>query len=255
MDERQVRYVATRTSHSVKAVDQVFTNSDLVYLILAACDAAAMLQLGGVNRTMHSILQLYMQTAFSIDHLLSRFFPDPDMFRILQRKTATLIGGSQALHFFDRSSDSDSGLDLFLFPGRERDIADFLMGLGYIFMPHKSQLSPQSFAEEDARAYSVDPRPKLYPNDWIREDVFTLECLDSLAANYLCESDNADDFERLGITPGVHRSYSFVKETDEGQSLRVSLVVTSSSPIETILNTSTLCAFLILFFLYLLQKS
>jgi hypothetical protein len=139
MDVKQAENEAAAASYCSEVVDQIFGNSDLAYLILAACDAATMLQLGVVNRAMHSILQSYMQTAFSINHLLSRFFPDPDMFRIIQGKTATLICGTQVLQFFDRSDSVDSDLELLLFPGRKREIAQFLAESGYEFVPRRNQ--------------------------------------------------------------------------------------------------------------------
>jgi hypothetical protein len=247
MDVKQAENEAAAASYCSEVVDQIFGNSDLAYLILAACDAATMFQLGAVNRAMHSILQSYMQTAFSINHLLSRFFPDPDMFRIIQRKTATLICGTQVLQFFDRSDSVDSDLELLLFPGREREIAQFLEESGYEFAPRRNQML--SFAEEDARAYHDDLRPLSYPNDWIRESVFRLSLEDSIFGGDLghseggITSEDEDEDEEQGVQSGVHRSYFFVKEGSQGQRLRVQLLVTSSSPFETILTTSASCKY------------
>jgi hypothetical protein len=74
-----------------------------------------------VSRAMHDNFKSYVRRTININRILKRFFPEPDVFRVLQRQTGTLISGSQALQFFDRTFYPESDLDLFLFPGREYD--------------------------------------------------------------------------------------------------------------------------------------
>ena len=46
--------------------------------------------------------------------LLSRYFHHPETFRHLQATTGTVISGSSALQFFDRSYYAKSDLDLYV---------------------------------------------------------------------------------------------------------------------------------------------
>ncbi|KIM41068.1 hypothetical protein M413DRAFT_11278 [Hebeloma cylindrosporum] len=57
------------------------------------------------------------------------------MFREIQAKTGTLISGSTALQFFDRTVYEDSGLDLFVEHASLRPIAIWLGSIGYLYNP------------------------------------------------------------------------------------------------------------------------
>jgi hypothetical protein len=204
---------------------RVLSNSDTMQRILTACDTGDLTRLGLVDRAMNAMLKSYMLSAYHIDRLLSRYFPQPETFRLLQRQTASLISGAQALHFFDRTAGPELPLDLFLFAGREREVGQYLLSVGYAFVPSDDQLT--SFLEEDARAYSPDPRPLSYPKMNWGEAVVVRPLWD------LPMPSNGDD----GILAdcGINRLYHFVKSGSEEDKIQIRLFVSRVSPIASIL--------------------
>jgi hypothetical protein len=230
----------------ISSLYRVIGNPELAHILWDICDIKSMLQLGATNREIYAALKNYMQRAYDINSLLSRFFPDPDVFRVLQRRSATLIGGSHPLQFFARTLFSDKPLDLYLYPGRERELGAYLLSLGYTFVPRKSQMSKgRYFLKQDAGAYSPDPRPAAYPNRMEREEVYTLEWDDELEHGVYEEDESRQSpmtehsaFNMLG----VRRAYSFVKNDEE--KLLIRILVSNRSPMETILNTSQSSTFL-----------
>ena len=51
---------------------------------------------------------------YIINNHLSRFFPDPIVFRSLQARTANLVSGSNALQFSDRTSYEEADTDVYV---------------------------------------------------------------------------------------------------------------------------------------------
>lgn len=76
---------------------------------------------------------------YSIERIISRFFDDPLDFRKLQARTSTIISGSSALQFFDRSFYPSSDLDLYAHRRYRREIGRWLLRQGYVFRPNKRQ--------------------------------------------------------------------------------------------------------------------
>ncbi|KAJ3011305.1 hypothetical protein NUW54_g2217 [Trametes sanguinea] len=81
----------------------------------------------------------YMAQAFDINATLSRFFDDPIGFRCIQARTGTLIAGSVALQFFDRTFYPSSDLDLYVYPQHRREVGLWLIQMGYHFSPSRGQ--------------------------------------------------------------------------------------------------------------------
>jgi len=73
------------------------------------------------------------------DHGLERFFTPKEIieFRKLQATTGTIISGSAAVQFFDRTVYEDSDLDLYVQHQSARPIALWLQSIGYVFVPCK----------------------------------------------------------------------------------------------------------------------
>ncbi|KAI0370419.1 hypothetical protein BV20DRAFT_910347, partial [Pilatotrama ljubarskyi] len=90
-------------------------------------------------------VKAYVDIAFSLETRLSRFFPDPLAFRALQARTATLIGGYFALHFFDRTDIATRPLELYVYFHHRSEVGRWLLDLGYNFSPSGSQ--PGTFEE------------------------------------------------------------------------------------------------------------
>ncbi|RDB29592.1 hypothetical protein Hypma_016016 [Hypsizygus marmoreus] len=76
----------------------------------------SLFRFGAVNQEEHLAVQSYQRRAFSVEDLLLRYFNDAQCieFRTLQATTGTLISGSTAVEFFDRTRYAEHDLDLFV---------------------------------------------------------------------------------------------------------------------------------------------
>ena len=81
-----------------------------------------------------------MKEAFDINRTLRRFLPDPIEFRCLQARTGTLVSGSVALQFFDRTYYPSSDLDLYVYMSCRREVGIWLLSQGFTFTPSQRQL-------------------------------------------------------------------------------------------------------------------
>ncbi len=146
-----------------------------------------------------------MRNSFNIDRSLSRFFPDNTLqFRSLQASTGTVISGSYALQFFDRSHYPESDLDIYVPFGSQRAIGEFLLGIGYNFMPSRSQSPTFDAAIGRGGAYH-HPRCTTY-------------------------STRARAFH------AVLDVFTFNKPSLSRSTLKVQVIVTESNPMEAIFN-------------------
>ncbi|KAI9068490.1 hypothetical protein FKP32DRAFT_1561581, partial [Trametes sanguinea] len=103
-------------------------------------------------RTSHKVrdaVRDYMARAFDINATLTRFFHDPVGFRCIQARTGTLIAGSVALQFFDRTSCPSSDLDLHVYLDHRVEIGLWLSRMGYNFAPRRGQDSVFTVAASD----------------------------------------------------------------------------------------------------------
>jgi hypothetical protein len=200
----------------------VVNNGDLVDRIFTLSSPASIFQFGRTSHTAHAFMQNYSRRAWNVDRHLGRFFSNPRAFRELQARTGTLVSGSNALQFFDRSFYPESDLDVYLHCGREREVGAFLIADGYQFQPSPSQ-SPD-FMDYDAHVYTQrDDRPFDYPKRITPYDVL---------------SDPAGDaVYEMPFAWGVVIIESFTKPStkDGGNHLKVQLLVTRSCPIEAVL--------------------
>ncbi|TFK78930.1 hypothetical protein K466DRAFT_440461, partial [Polyporus arcularius HHB13444] len=117
--------------------DTVMTVVVVYDSILSFCSPAVMLRLARVCRTTYAAVQDYMRITYScnINRRLSHFFDDPLAFRSLQAQTGTLIAGSFALQFFDRSGIPKAGLDILVHMRHRREVGRWLISAGYRFVP------------------------------------------------------------------------------------------------------------------------
>ncbi|KAI0349679.1 hypothetical protein OH77DRAFT_1490395 [Trametes cingulata] len=101
--------------------------------------ARTLLRLDRLCRLAHSAVGTYMKAAFDVNTLLARFFSDPLGFRVLQAHTGTLVSGSSALQFFDRTFYPASDLDLYVYPRHRREVGRWILDAGYAFSPGRGQ--------------------------------------------------------------------------------------------------------------------
>ncbi|RPD63614.1 hypothetical protein L227DRAFT_496572 [Lentinus tigrinus ALCF2SS1-6] len=148
-----------------------------------------------------------MKSAFNINCRLSRFFDDPLAFRSLQARTSTLISGSTALQFFDRTLYANSGLDLFVHKPHRREVGRWLLQSGYTFVPDSFQ----------------DPDFEITIFDSISLTPDSLHALDGIASMLIFVKRFAD----IDGGPGCTRS--------------IRLVVAENTPMDVILSTHSTC--------------
>ena len=119
----------------------ILSNFDLIQeAFFDFCSPASLLRLSRCCRSARTSVQMYMQRAFNINRILSRFFSSPSMFRRIQAKIDALIAGSSILQFFDRSFYPESDLDLYIHCGSDLDeLIDFLSAEEYKYAPTSVQ--------------------------------------------------------------------------------------------------------------------
>lgn len=179
---------------------KIITNDLLLDLIISCCSPATLLCFSQTCRTIHLLVKSYTRRTFKIDHLLSRFFSSPLEFRRLQARTATLISGSTALQFFDRTFYPESDLDIYIYSQFVKEVGDFLLKENYVFMPSKTQFPDFSeAADKQCRDYQSGDNWDMY------------------------------DFRAVASV------FTFTKECS-GELLKVQMLVAATCPIEVILH-------------------
>jgi hypothetical protein len=172
----------------------------------------AMFRFALVCRAAHAALTGYYCRAFNIDNHLHRFFADPIAFRQLQARTGTLISGSSALQFLDRTFYPDSDLDLYTFPDQTHRVCSLLIeGEGYSLLP-SSRNSGLSLGLADV---DVPPWRAAFPRiDLVWSDMHTTEYRSASIGAVL----------------------SFEKEQVDGPPLRVQVISARNCPLQCILS-------------------
>lgn len=165
MDSSDVLFshdITPEPSPRLPPFEHVLANNDVVDRIFSLGSPATISHLGWTSRTTHALVKSYVKRAWNVDHHLGHFFFQPRAFRALQARTGTLVSGSNALQFFDRSYYPGSDLDLYLHCGREREVGAFLLAEGYAFRPSRYQGS--DFMKHDGHLHMRrDERPYEYP--------------------------------------------------------------------------------------------
>lgn len=108
-------------------------------ILLSILSLKQLIVLTKTCHTAYHVVSSYMKTAFNIDERLGRFFSDAPSFRCMQALTSTLISGSFALQFFDRSFYPSSDLDLYVHPHHCRTVGRWILKAGYAFIPFLDQ--------------------------------------------------------------------------------------------------------------------
>lgn len=174
--------------------------------ILDAVSPVDILYFSLTCRLARQIAVRYRSFVFNINRRLRRFFRNPLAFRSLQAQTKTLISGSFALQFFDRSHYVKSDLDLYTHPGFSRSVGEWLINEGYGFSAGPTQDVSFDVAEKSNWRGTRAPYGAQESSEW---------------SEYQWN--------------GVWEVYSFQK-TEDGKSVNVQIIASSISPLETILN-------------------
>ena len=131
--------------------------------IFSCLDAFDLIQFSQTCREAYHRVDSYRNSAHNIYKTLSRYFTHDqiEQFRRLQSTTGTLVSGSTALTFFDRTRYEGSDLDIYVQLGYSTQVALFLRDIaGYTFGPRPSQ-----FEDLEASLTSVAERHAQFRGD------------------------------------------------------------------------------------------
>ncbi|KAF8550212.1 hypothetical protein OG21DRAFT_1514328 [Imleria badia] len=153
-----------------------------VYDVLFAClSPRSLVRLALTCRAAYLAVAEFKTRAFNINRHFSRFFTDPIAFRCLQARTNTLVSGSNALQFLDRTCYPEADLDLYTHRNHSFEVAQFLVEAeGYRYVPRDRQKKDWKVAIDlkfDLTQYRAVVRGNsghAYPTTNIR-DVWTFE--------------------------------------------------------------------------------
>jgi hypothetical protein len=180
---------------------------------------------GKTSRTSYALVKSYAARVWNVERHFGRFFSDPGAFRELQARTGTLVSGSNALQFFDRSFYPESDLDVYLHRGREREVGNFLLADGYTFQPTARQF--EDFSEQERNTWHRDQRPFRFP----------------VASSCFRSAMDLDEDYKPAKSWGLLFVLYFSKLSVTGAELKVQLLIAEASPIEAILRFhSSACA-------------
>ncbi|TFK42069.1 hypothetical protein BDQ12DRAFT_598841 [Crucibulum laeve] len=193
-------------SPQIKHITAAFSSSPVYTAVFSYLSSPDLIRSGRTCRTLYRASSDFCSRAYNIYRHLSWFFTDPLAFRSLQAQTGTLISGSNALQFLDRTFYSESDLDLFTFHDATPEVANYLQREGYHFVKEGDQ--PSTF---------------------------------KAAFDLIVPPDNADirgirPFDKYRFS-GVSGVFNFLK--DNGQ--KVQVVSTTTSPLHCILCFHSTC--------------
>ena len=152
------------------ALIEILSDEDI--LLLDYCSAKSLVSLRRTCTAVKTHVDAYIAQKFNVDRILTRYFTNPNAFRYLQGWTGTLISGSSALQFFDRSFYPLSDLDLYVSKGWGPEVGHFLLQEGYSFVPGQKQHPTFDSALTEPR---VQNNAALYGNFKGISGVFTFE--------------------------------------------------------------------------------
>ncbi|KAK7678738.1 hypothetical protein QCA50_018320 [Cerrena zonata] len=194
--------VETRDAPIHTFLGHIIDNPSIYNIIFCLCPAITLVRLLQTCSRVRAAVMDYMSYNFSVDRLLSRYFSHPITFRYIQARSATIISGSTALQFFDRTFYPESDLDLYIPMAWRERLGCYLLNEGYTF----------------------SPSPKQHPTFHIA--VSDREVLSSRG--------------RYGHLKAIAGVFNFTKLTALGQ-LRIQMMVAVRSTLEVILNYHSTC--------------
>ncbi len=118
---------------------KILTNHVLYDLVFEASSPGSLFRLRRTCRLGRTAVDDYLPRAFKINSHFERFFDNPEAFRSLQARTATLVSGSSALQFFNRTTYEGSDLDLYTYYQHRQEVGQWLIQNGYVFQPNSMQ--------------------------------------------------------------------------------------------------------------------
>jgi hypothetical protein len=121
-------------SHS-HSLDHILHRPEIVQLVFSTLSPANALKFSRVRQVTRDVMTIVNATTYCINRHLHHFFSDLLGFRSLQAWTGTLISGSNALQFLDRTHYPESDLDIYTHPGHALEVGLWLINKGYTYQP------------------------------------------------------------------------------------------------------------------------
>ncbi|TBU53566.1 hypothetical protein BD310DRAFT_937845 [Dichomitus squalens] len=226
----------------------------IAHPIYELLSAAALCRVASTCRTAHASVQSYIGVAFNVDRLLSRFFPSASpgcsatcphdhthteehvrarAFRSLQAATGTLISGSTALQFFDRTFWPESDLDLYVHARHRREVGRWLIAEGYRFKPTRFQ---DLFEVEIMECLAKRP-DGIYSMPGVLAVFTFVKPLPGLGTPRRTPTpEPVEEGEVISLPDS-----SDTEEDEEPKELKVQVIVTKNTPMECILGFHSTC--------------
>lgn len=204
------------TSISSKFFLQLTLNPSIFDIVISCMHLGERARFKHLSRQARDAVNTFNRRAHNVNKHLKLFFGDNYLsFRSLQARTGTLISGSVPLQILDQSIYPGSDLDIYVDLKHALEVAQWIDGMGYTFVPSMDQLP---FYEDivSARLMSLGRPPhgsKLSPSMLERK---------SAARTY--------GFKSLGFV------LSFTKTMADGAKRKVQVIAARESPMEVILN-------------------
>ncbi|KAI0367239.1 hypothetical protein BV20DRAFT_1037878 [Pilatotrama ljubarskyi] len=198
-----------------RAFAEIFNRHVIYDRILDNCSPQNIFRLSRVRRQARHAVQDYTERVFNVNTRLSRFFRDPLAFRSLQACTATVISGSFALQFFDRSYFAGSDLDLYVHPDTAvLHVGEYLQSEGYEYRPCQWQL-----------------------DDYHKE----IQRLCETMGHFQSDDTSIEENNLLYKLKSVRAVYSFTKGGPDDSTRTVQIIVSRLCPMASILDFHSTC--------------
>ncbi|TCD68624.1 hypothetical protein EIP91_010279 [Steccherinum ochraceum] len=195
-------------------LEKILYNHVIHEVIFRYLSPLELLRLCRTCRLARTLIQAFMKRTFNINRFLERYFADPVAFRSLQARTGTLVSGSSALQFLARLFYPESDLDLYVQSACDKEVMDWLLQEGYVFVPNAKQ--PRDLDEAIAVAKEGAFRGEFFmvnPHDEYEDD-------------------------------SIEAVYTFTKQIDRGSSvtkLKVQCIVARQATMHVILSFHSTC--------------
>jgi hypothetical protein len=132
----------TRPAQSVFSAAPVYDN------ILSRLDPGDAIRLGKTCRVASKAYANFVSRAYNVDKLYRRWFKNTEGFRRLQARTGTLVSGSTAVQYFNRTFYESSDLDLYTFRSGAVEVAQWIVEEGYVYRPGDTYPDYESHIEQ-----------------------------------------------------------------------------------------------------------
>ncbi|KAH6916753.1 hypothetical protein BKA70DRAFT_1090499 [Coprinopsis sp. MPI-PUGE-AT-0042] len=118
-----------------ETVSDVFASPEVFDAIYSCLEPGNSIRLSRACKAAAGAFDEFSVRAHNIDKFLLRYFSDPTGFRKLQARTATLISGSAAVQFMDRTFYPESDMDLYTPPCHVLEVGEWILSEGYTYKP------------------------------------------------------------------------------------------------------------------------